>query len=119
MRIIYYICLKLFNMVTIYALINPFTGDPFYVGKTESIKYRLSMHSSDFMRRSSNKIKSYTMQRDNIIKGIREAGLKLNCIEILICSKKAAPKCEQHIYNLLTSNGFTLLQRKGCGSHNR
>ncbi len=103
-------------MVTIYALINPLNNnEPFYVGKTESIKYRLSMHNSDFMRRSSNKAATYTKERDRIIKEIRESGLSLEYITLMVCPKITASRCEQYIYDLLIRNGYKLLQRKSCG----
>lgn len=103
-------------MVKIYALINPFNNEPFYVGRTESLDYRITMHSSDFMRRvNTSRTPTYSIKRDAIIKSIRDAGLKLNSIVLIVCPKKAAPICEQYIYDLLTKNGYELLQRKKCG----
>jgi len=103
---------KYIIMVTIYALINPFNGLPFYVGQTGSLNYRLSMHLSDFMRRTSGNIKSYTKDRDNLIKSIRDHNIQLEAVALLVCPETAAKKCEQYICNLLRDNGYTLLQRK-------
>lgn len=101
-------------MITIYALINPFTGNPFYIGRSTEPVARLTMHSSDFMRRCG-KPKPYTIKRDNLIKLIRECGLTVESRTLLVCPIKAGAKCEQHIYHLTVSMGYKLLQRKNCG----
>ncbi len=102
-------------MVTIYALINPFTNLPFYVGRTDQLDSRVLNHSSDFMRRTSKRLKSYTVERDNVIKQIREQNLKLEAIKLIVCPVNCASKCEQYICNLLRNNGYALLQRNNCG----
>lgn len=90
-------------MVTIYCLINPFNNEPFYVGSTKCIrlKSRLSGHNTNY---------EGTRQKKELIKLIKSAGLKIEIMPLLLCSEKAAIKCETHIYKLLINAGYILYQ---------
>ena len=89
-------------MVTIYALINPFNNEPFYVGSTRrKLRERLSGHINSG---EGNK------QRKQLTKLIKMEGLTIEIMPLLSCSVKAAIKCETHIYNLLLKEGYILYQ---------
>ena len=60
-------------MVTIYALINPFNNDPFYVGAATNINSRLSGHKLDGAH-FNGRVKNLTNQRHKLIKQILDAG---------------------------------------------
>lgn len=86
-------------MVTVYVLVDPRNNNPFYVGSTVNPKSRLASHWRGH---------EGTKEKRAIIKEIYHSGLKLQLLPILVCSKKAAHKCETHIYNLLTIEGYNL-----------
>lgn len=91
-------------MVTIYALINPIRNDPFYVGSTKrTLSQRLSGHNNGM---------EGTKGKKELISLIKDNGLKVEIIALLVCSEIAAVKCEKHIYNLLVNNGYILHQDK-------
>lgn len=101
--------------VTIYALINPLTGDPFYVGSTQiRLDYRLDMHIRDIRTDSGKHGTKQYADKSKLMQQIIDEGEVPELLPLLKCSRKAARKCEKHIYNLLLSHGFTLLQ---CAYH--
>lgn len=89
-------------MVTIYALINPFNNEPFYVGSTKCrLTSRLSGHLTGM---------EGTRQKKDLIKLLKDIGMKPEIMPLLVCSEKAAIKCETHIYKLLIKEGYILYQ---------
>jgi len=90
-------------MVTIYALINPFNNEPFYVGSTN--QKRLTSRLSGHLHGQEG-----TKQKKDLIKLIKSEGLKVEIMPLLVCSEKAAIKCETHIYQLLIKEGYILYQ---------
>lgn len=86
-------------MVTIYVLINPFNNEPFYVGSTVNVMARLYAHK---------RCHEGTSEKKQLIDLINKPGLKMEILPLLVCSEKAASKCEAEIYGLLISNGYTL-----------
>jgi len=89
-------------MVTIYALINPFNNIPFYIGST-SLKLRT---------RLSNHLNGYegTKEKKQLIKDIKIAGLKVEIKPIMVCSERAASKCESYVHYILCKSNITLYQ---------
>lgn len=94
-------------MVTIYALINPINGEPFYIGATKYPKGRLSSH---LLECNGDLGEQLPRMRRKLIKTLKEDGYTIELIPILICDSKCAAKCEAYVYNLAVSNGITLLQ---------
>jgi len=90
-------------MVTIYALINPFNNEPFYVGSTVNTYSRLSTHHLCY---------EGTTEKRQLIKYIKSQNKRAILMPLLVCSEKAASKCETYIYNLLLNHGYTLFNDK-------
>lgn len=97
-------------MVSIYALIDPRNGIPFYIGATKYIKSRLSYHKADALMYSSYSPYSETNERRALMLEIIQAGYKLDYTILLNVSEKAASKAEHYIYNLCMKEGVWLNQ---------
>lgn len=96
-------------MPKIYALYNPITNLPFYVGATRGpLSYRLSGHvSSNPNRKKSNCI---SVIRRKYITGIIQNGSypKIKLLET--CPERIVNDRERHYYNLYKRKGINLLQ---------
>lgn len=86
-------------MVTIYALINPFNNEPFYVGSTVNPTARLKMHIT---------CKEGTKEKRQLVEYIRNSNKRIELLPLLVCSEMAAAKCEHKIYELLIKAGYCL-----------
>lgn len=104
-------------MVTIYALINPFNNEPFYVGSTVNPKSRLTTHYL---------CNEGTIEKRQLIKEIKRCGKAMMLLPLIVCTEKVSAKCEVHVYQLLVSNGYVLYndmsrvssrQNYSCPSH--
>ncbi len=106
-----YICAKLCNMVSIYALIDSRDNTPFYIGRsTFYLPERLKAHLGERNKRLTKCTRQHTIDKQNRINAILESGYKVEIIPLLKCSPKSAILCEAYIYNLLIDNDCTLLQ---------
>ena len=90
-------------MVTVYVLINPLNNQPFYVGSTVNVKSRLSQH---------NACKEGTPEKRQLVQYIRNNNENIKLLPLIVCSERAASKCEIHVYKLLVANGYTLYNDK-------
>jgi len=94
-------------MISIYCLIDPRTGKPFYVGCTGgTIKNRLSAHITE--------IKTYhgynLSDKQKLIASIIEAGLRPEAILLCNTTIEKADWVERFYYKAFVNLGFTMLQ---------
>ncbi len=87
-------------MVIVYVLINPLNNEPFYVGSTNNLKVRLSAHKRGH---------EGTKEKKELIRQLYKAGKEPSTLLLFKCSEKAAAKAEAHVFNLLTCEGYDLL----------
>lgn len=97
----------------IYVLINPATGEIFYVGSTENPKKRLSAHI-----RESRKSLTYLHQthKQKYITDMLAAGVEPAMTVIEVTKLATALEREQYWINALCSQGYKLTNRLGVVS---
>jgi len=103
-----YICVM--KTHTVYALINPMNGNPFYVGETTDLYNRISKHLG-----CKDK---HNYEKNNFIKSLLDTGVKPN-IEILeydIDSKEVAEKIESEFILKYKLKCFVLFNKNNGGN---
>lgn len=103
---------KINIMVTIYALIDLRTNEPFYVGASNNMKQRISCHIRDAIGNKEQRRhgSTATFSRHQVINELLGEGIELEYVSLLVVPPHAANKCEKYIYTLLIKHGFTLYQ---------
>lgn len=99
-------------MVTIYVLIDPRNGLPFYVGLTKgNQKNRLSNHLAEakFYQRNF-KGSEHAYKKNSLINSIIADGYKPIMKAIFVCQSNRSYYCEYIAYNMLTNAGHQLHQ---------
>lgn len=95
-------------MVKIYALVNPVTGDPFYVGATcGSLKSRLRKHVLDSYYCSGQDL---VWRRNELIRKILSSKLIPEIIYLFSCKRSLVPEIEKCTHLLFSIAGFEMLQ---------
>lgn len=96
--------------ITIYALVNPFDGNPFYVGATsQSLLLRLRMHINDRSQNKGDGLSPVT-QKNILICDIMSQGGKIEIHELERCDISDATERELFHYTRIKSLGFNLRQ---------
>lgn len=94
----------------VYALINPFDGQPFYVGCTNNLKRRIYEHTQPSGTNNQEK--------DLLIKKIKGAGLMLWAQQLWVgqSTKEQAEKKEMFWIKKLSNRGVSLLNKNSGGN---
>jgi hypothetical protein len=103
-----YICIMKTHMI--YALVNPITNEPFYVGETTNLATRLSKH---FGVSEPHKNKNEYIQ-DLISKGYK---IKTWILDSCIDNKEEAVKIESEYIEKYRKAGYKLLNRNKGGNN--
>lgn len=94
-------------MITIYCLVNPITNRPFYVGATKSnLSARLSAHINE----SKAILPIYWNRKNYLINYIISLNKRPIITPLHKCALFEVDHYEQLFYNVLTQQGFKLLQ---------
>jgi hypothetical protein len=104
-------------MIKVYCLINPLTGNPFYVGATKGrLSTRLSQHIGEAMGVNTYYIRSISDDKKDLIR-IAMYYQERPTAKLLYSSDSLfdAGYYEEFFYNLFTLQGYTLLQKKPSG----
>lgn len=97
-------------MTIIYALINPITDCPFYVGSTtRTLQERLKEHISISVRED---LRGKMKLKQNVINSLLEKGVQPIIKRILLVNDDKAGQAEKQVYEHYVGLGFILLQEK-------
>ena len=101
--------------MNIYALINPFTNEPFYVGSTHSpIRYRLLTHIQQAKCfRKTIRVRQHSIDKNNLIMQIINANEYVGIMLLYKCNDEDAVYYEKYFYDLFTKGKIILHQSKG------
>jgi len=95
------------GIVSIYALVNLVTQEPFYVGATISdLKKRLQQHLARLTSRPGETIQ----RRRKLMKLLIKSKTPSQIMLLTTCQRIEADYYESYYYNLFVSAGFDLIQ---------
>lgn len=100
------------NEIKIYALVDPETNEPFYVGSTKGeLEIRLRYHVWEARAMpETRKGEQSTKDKKNKIKSILSKNKNVSIICLYKCSQSDSRHFEQYFYELFKNGGLELLQ---------
>lgn len=99
------------NMTTIYALINPETETPFYVGSTKQVlARRLLGHLQDVKKRTH---KGILGEKQDFIISLLRKGLKPKISRLFLVDDSVAAQAEESAFKMFKEVGYRMYQLEG------